>query len=43
VREVSTISSKPQKAPVAMEVDAIIGLRKWLIEDKQSISGDLPD
>ena len=43
VREVSRISSKPLKTPVAMDVDAIIRLRKWLVDDKQSVDRDLPD
>jgi hypothetical protein len=40
-REVSRISVKPQKATVAMDVVAIVRLRKWLVEDEQS--RDLPD
>ncbi len=43
VREVSRISVKPQKATVHMDVETIIRLRKWLVEDKQSIARDLPD
>ena len=43
VREVSRISVKPQKATVAMDVEAIVRLRKWLVEDAQSVSRDLPD
>ena len=43
VREVSRISVKPQKATVTMELEAIVRLRKWLVEDKQSVSRDLPD
>ena len=43
VREVSRISSKPLRTPVVMDVDAIIRLRKWLVEDQQSVDRDLPD